>query len=62
MSYLERENIKRPISFVIMNNILMMTQGYVDFGRFDNLNDFVATSEKVNFVQVSCIFFCSSKG
>ena len=36
-------------------NVLILMQGYVDFGRFDKLNYFVTGSGKVDFVQVSCI-------
>ena len=36
-------------------NVLILMQGYVDFGQFDKLNYFVTGSGKVDFVQVSCI-------
>lgn len=34
-------------------HVLMLVQGYVNFGRFDFLNYFVAGSGQVDFVQVS---------
>ena len=34
-------------------NMLITMQGYVDFGRFDKFNLFVAGSGHVDFVQVS---------
>lgn len=36
-------------------NVLILMQGYVDFGQFDKLNYFVTGLGKVDFVQVSCI-------
>lgn len=33
-------------------------QGYVDFGRFDGFNGFVAGSGHVDFVQVSSVNYC----
>jgi hypothetical protein len=35
--------------------VLILMQGYVDFGRFDKLNYFVTGSGQVDFVQVSHI-------
>jgi hypothetical protein len=36
-------------------HVLILMQGYVDFGRFDKLNYFVAGLGQVDFVQVSRI-------
>lgn len=36
--------------------LVMIFQGYVDFGRFDKFNYFVAGSGHINFVQVSLIW------
>lgn len=38
-------------------NLLILMQGYVDFGRFDTFNYFVSGSGHVDFVQVSFPFF-----
>lgn len=34
-------------------NIIVIVQGYVDFGRFDNFNHFEAGSGEIDFIQVS---------
>ena len=38
--------------------MLKTIQGYVDFGRFDKFNYFVAGSGQSDFIQVSAFSYC----